>query len=176
MSMMMKVADDLVQPFQIEASSLRGRLVRLGPVVDTILTRHDYPEPVATLYLPCSVKSTVTDAVPCGLIGPVLAKDCPLPEPAAWTWRVSALVAWLVTMKVTGPAPVLLGDTETRALSMYTVTLTGVGGGDWFANVFVLPPQPATAMAPTANIPIVLVRISSDLLCRCNLGWCFRRG
>jgi molecular chaperone Hsp33 len=49
MSMMMKVADDLVQPFQIEATSLRGRLVRLGPVVDTILTRHDYPEPVATL-------------------------------------------------------------------------------------------------------------------------------
>ena len=26
-------ADDLVQPFQIEASSLRGRLVRLGSVL-----------------------------------------------------------------------------------------------------------------------------------------------
>jgi molecular chaperone Hsp33 len=49
MSMMMTVADDLVQPFQIEATSLRGRLVRLGSVVDTILTAHAYPEPVATL-------------------------------------------------------------------------------------------------------------------------------
>jgi molecular chaperone Hsp33 len=49
MSIAMKVADDLVQPFQIEATSLRGRLVRLGPVVDTILTRHAYPDPVATL-------------------------------------------------------------------------------------------------------------------------------
>src|SRR5947209_13036623 len=49
MSMMMTAADDLVQPFQIEATSLRGRLVRLGAVVDTILTRHAYPEPVATL-------------------------------------------------------------------------------------------------------------------------------
>ena len=49
MSMMMTVADDLVQPFQIEATSLRGRLVRLGAVVDTILTAHAYPEPVATL-------------------------------------------------------------------------------------------------------------------------------
>lgn len=40
---------DLIQPFQVEASGLRGRLVRLGPAVDTILTRHDYPEPVARL-------------------------------------------------------------------------------------------------------------------------------
>ena len=42
-------ADDLVQPFQIEVSGLRGRLVRLGPALDEILSRHDYPEPVATL-------------------------------------------------------------------------------------------------------------------------------
>src|SRR6185437_2423342 len=37
------IADDLVQPFQIDRSGLRGRLVRLGPVLDEILTRHDYP-------------------------------------------------------------------------------------------------------------------------------------
>jgi molecular chaperone Hsp33 len=42
-------ADDLVQPFQIDASGLRGRLVRLGPLLDEILTRHAYPEPVAGL-------------------------------------------------------------------------------------------------------------------------------
>ncbi len=42
-------ADDLVQPFQIEVSGLRGRLVRLGASVDDILGQHDYPEPVATL-------------------------------------------------------------------------------------------------------------------------------
>lgn len=41
--------DDQVQPFQIEASSLRGRLVRLGPALDAIVAAHDYPEPVATL-------------------------------------------------------------------------------------------------------------------------------
>jgi len=38
-----------VQRFQIEASGLRGRLVRLGPVIDSVLGRHAYPEPVATL-------------------------------------------------------------------------------------------------------------------------------
>jgi molecular chaperone Hsp33 len=42
-------ADDLVQPFQIDASRLRGRLVRLGPLLDAILTQHAYPEAVAVL-------------------------------------------------------------------------------------------------------------------------------
>jgi len=46
---MTPIADDLVQPFQIESSVLRGRLVRLGPLIDTILTRHDYPEAVALI-------------------------------------------------------------------------------------------------------------------------------
>lgn len=41
--------DDLVQPFQIDATGLRGRLVRLGPLVDDILSRHAYPPPVAHL-------------------------------------------------------------------------------------------------------------------------------
>ncbi|MEC8792977.1 MAG: Hsp33 family molecular chaperone HslO, partial [Pseudomonadota bacterium] len=41
--------DDLVLPFQIEPFGLRGRGVRLGPAVDTVLSRHGYPEPVARL-------------------------------------------------------------------------------------------------------------------------------
>ncbi|HYL34204.1 MAG TPA: Hsp33 family molecular chaperone [Stellaceae bacterium] len=44
-----RTADDIVQPFQVDPFRLRGRLVRLGPVLDRILTRHDYPAPVATL-------------------------------------------------------------------------------------------------------------------------------
>ena len=42
-------ADDIVQPFQIEGPGLRGRLVRLGPAIDTIVKRHDYPPAVAAL-------------------------------------------------------------------------------------------------------------------------------
>jgi molecular chaperone Hsp33 len=42
-------SDDLVQPFRIEPFALRGRLVRLGPTVDRILSQHDYPEPVAAI-------------------------------------------------------------------------------------------------------------------------------
>src|ERR1700687_4809733 len=41
--------DDLVLPFQVEQAEVVGRLVKLGPVVDTILSRHDYPEPVSKL-------------------------------------------------------------------------------------------------------------------------------
>jgi molecular chaperone Hsp33 len=43
------IQDDLVQPFQIEESALRGRLVRLGTTIDTIIRRHDYPEPVGRM-------------------------------------------------------------------------------------------------------------------------------
>jgi molecular chaperone Hsp33 len=41
--------DDLILPFQAEHAEVAGRLVKLGPVVDTILSRHDYPEPVSKL-------------------------------------------------------------------------------------------------------------------------------
>ena len=42
-------SDDLIQPFRIDPFALRGRLVRLGPTVDRILSQHDYPDPVAAI-------------------------------------------------------------------------------------------------------------------------------
>jgi molecular chaperone Hsp33 len=42
-------ADDTILPFEVAALDLRGRVVRLGPAVDEILTRHDYPVPVAKI-------------------------------------------------------------------------------------------------------------------------------
>ncbi len=41
--------DDHVVPFQVEGLDVRGRAVQLGPLLDTILERHDYPEAVARL-------------------------------------------------------------------------------------------------------------------------------
>jgi len=41
--------DDIILPFQIEPFGLRGRLIRLSGVVDRVLGRHDYPEPVAAM-------------------------------------------------------------------------------------------------------------------------------
>ena len=39
--------DDLVLPFAVEGLDVRGRVVRLGAALDTILSRHDYPDAVA---------------------------------------------------------------------------------------------------------------------------------
>jgi molecular chaperone Hsp33 len=41
--------DDAVLPFEVDALDLRGRLTRLGPTLDDILTKHDYPAPVGKL-------------------------------------------------------------------------------------------------------------------------------
>ena len=44
-----RLSDNLMQPFQLESSALRGRVIRLGDTVDRVLTRHAYPEPVSRL-------------------------------------------------------------------------------------------------------------------------------
>jgi molecular chaperone Hsp33 len=41
--------DDAVLPFEVASLDLRGRLTRLGPALDDVLTKHDYPAPVAKL-------------------------------------------------------------------------------------------------------------------------------
>jgi len=44
-----EAADDTILPLAVKALDLRGRIVRLGDTVDTILNSHDYPLPVAKL-------------------------------------------------------------------------------------------------------------------------------
>lgn len=40
---------DFVLPFEVKPLGIRGRIVRLGPMIDDILSRHDYPAPVSAL-------------------------------------------------------------------------------------------------------------------------------
>jgi molecular chaperone Hsp33 len=42
-----ETVDDTVTPFEVAKLDLRGRVVRLGPVVHDIINRHQYPAPVA---------------------------------------------------------------------------------------------------------------------------------
>ena len=41
--------DDVVVPFAVEPLDIRGRAIQVGPMLDSILERHDYPEDVAFL-------------------------------------------------------------------------------------------------------------------------------
>ncbi len=43
------VDDDVIQPFRLEKSNVRGRMVRLGPVLGKIMQQHNYPPPVSGL-------------------------------------------------------------------------------------------------------------------------------
>jgi molecular chaperone Hsp33 len=49
MSLLQPSRLDVLRPFQLETSQLRGRLVRLGEAVDTVLKAHAYPRPVSDL-------------------------------------------------------------------------------------------------------------------------------
>jgi molecular chaperone Hsp33 len=51
--------DDHVVPFEVSALDVRGRGVQLGPLLDQILGRHDYPEPVARLLAEAVVLTTL---------------------------------------------------------------------------------------------------------------------
>jgi molecular chaperone Hsp33 len=41
--------DDKVRPFSVGALDIRGRAIQMGPALDGILDRHDYPPPVSRL-------------------------------------------------------------------------------------------------------------------------------
>jgi molecular chaperone Hsp33 len=41
--------DDFLLPFQVDKLDVRGRVLRLGPAIDTLLKRHAYPAPVLRL-------------------------------------------------------------------------------------------------------------------------------
>jgi molecular chaperone Hsp33 len=44
-----QAADDTILPFEVATLDLRGRVVRLGPALDDILNRHDYPPAISKL-------------------------------------------------------------------------------------------------------------------------------
>jgi len=43
------VDDNVVQPFRLEKSGVRGRMVRLGTTLNDMMQQHDYPPPVSSL-------------------------------------------------------------------------------------------------------------------------------
>ncbi|HEU0221252.1 MAG TPA: Hsp33 family molecular chaperone HslO [Paracoccaceae bacterium] len=56
--------DDMILPFQLDRSDIRGRVARLDGVLERILSQHDYPAPVADLVAEaCLLTALVGQAV-----------------------------------------------------------------------------------------------------------------
>lgn len=81
--------DNIVAGFQIEGRTVRGRVTRLGSVLDDILSAHDYPEPVARLLGEAVLVTT--------LVGDALKFDGRLIVQAQGDGPVRFLVAEYVT-------------------------------------------------------------------------------
>jgi molecular chaperone Hsp33 len=85
-----------ITPFYIPNAPVRGRLIRLGPLANTLLTRHDHPIPVRTL------------------MGQALALAAALASALKFSGSFS------LQAKGDGPVPMLLADcTEAGALRGY---------------------------------------------------------
>lgn len=54
-----KAGDDSVRPYQVEGLDVRGRAVQMGPALDALLGRHDYPTPVSKLVAEAVVLATL---------------------------------------------------------------------------------------------------------------------
>jgi molecular chaperone Hsp33 len=52
-------SDDRALPFQVEGLDVRGRVVTLGPSIDAILQRHDFPGPVKRLVAEAAVLASL---------------------------------------------------------------------------------------------------------------------
>ena len=88
--------DDHVVPFEVNPLDVRGRIVQMGPMLDQILSRHDYPEPVARLLAEASVLTV--------LLGTLLKFDGKL----------------ILQTRTDGPVDMLVADFSTpRALRAY---------------------------------------------------------
>ncbi len=54
--------DDSVRPFQVDALDVRGRAVQMGPALDQMLARHDYPPAVSKLVAEATVLTALLGA------------------------------------------------------------------------------------------------------------------
>ena len=79
------ISGNVIRPFQLETSSLRGRIVRFDNVLDEILVAHDYPEAVNQL-----LAETVTL---CALLSSMLKFDGTFTLQAQGDGPISMLVA-----------------------------------------------------------------------------------
>ncbi len=57
------VDDNVIQPFQLDETNLRGRMVRIGSVLDDIIQAHDYPKHVSHLVAETAILSALLSSM-----------------------------------------------------------------------------------------------------------------
>jgi len=119
----MTSADDIIAPFSLDNSPVRGRVVRLGAgALDPILRRHDYPWPVALLLGEALALAA--------LVGSLLKADGRLVVQAQGEGPVTLLVAEHGAGGLRGYARLADGAAETLAAAtsrMAPAALLGAG-------------------------------------------------
>ena len=111
---------DRALPFQVDTLEVRGRVVSLGPAIDAILARHDYPDPVKVLLgeacvmaalLATSLKDVSRFILQAQTDGPVsmLVADVRLPGQMRATASCDAAAVAALTEAGTADAASLLG-------------------------------------------------------------------
>ncbi len=111
---------DRALPFQVDALEVRGRVVSLGPAIDAILARHDYPVPVKALLgeacvlaalLATSLKDVSRFILQAQTDGPVsmLVVDIRLPGQLRATASCDGAAAAAIVEAGTADAATLLG-------------------------------------------------------------------
>jgi len=145
-------ADDLVLPFRTVKSDVVGRVVRLGSLVNTILSRHAYPEPVSfalgealalTAMLGSALKSTATLILQTKTDGPLdfLVADFEQPGKVRGYANFDKADAALAGTKGRGDQGALLG---TGHLAM---TIDPGGGRDRYQGIVAIARAPLLAAA-----------------------------
>ncbi|MFW5680398.1 MAG: Hsp33 family molecular chaperone HslO [Pseudomonadota bacterium] len=127
---MVSLLNDRLLPFQLERSGLRGRLVRLGPVVDTILSRHDYPDHVAHLVGEFVVLgATLAGGLKFdGSFSLQARGDGPVPLLVADVTNAGDIRAYAETRETAARAPARLDELLGKGYLAITVDQSAVGG------------------------------------------------
>ena len=147
------VVDDIVLPFAVESLSTRGRLVRLGPAVDQLLKRHDYPEPVSKL-----AAEAVTLAA---LLGSTLKLEGRFQLQTKTDGPVSMLLvdfdapSNLRALRAIRPERVAAAKADEDLLGRGHMAFTIDPGGDMnrYQGVIALEGQGSKAAHPISNVP-----------------------
>ncbi len=111
--------NDVIAPFSLDNAPVRGRVVRVGAALDSILRRHDYPRPVAML-----LGEALTLAA---LVGSLLKVDGRLVVQAQGDGPVSLLVAEHAAGGLRGYARMRQGADLLHAHRLAPAALLGAG-------------------------------------------------